>query len=188
VPAVPFAAACCSWMLAGCTFLIDFEDVPVADAGLDAPTNVPPDVRVDAPALPDGASDADAPIDSPADARDGNPGFVTACNGKADGKYCPGNQITWPGDKDELVTCRGGKVFATKRCTTGTGCIFMLAGYPDECDQCATKATGTYCGRDMPGWDTKNTNFRVRCQSGAQVGLLLCNGTCNSNGGASTCP
>jgi len=163
---------------------VDFEEVPGSDAGIDAtPDAIRPDVGTDTGPRPDGATDAST------DARDANPGFVTACNNKGDGKYCPGNRFEWPGDKDELVTCKGGKVTGTKLCDKGSGCIFMLTGYPDECDQCATKTvTGTYCGRDMPGWDPKNVNFRVRCQSGAQVGLVLCNGACTSNGASSTCP
>ena len=62
----------------------------------------------------------------------------------------------------------------------------MLDGYPDECDECAKKADGTYCGRDLPGWDVKNAQQRIRCQGGRVVGLLLC-GICKSNGGASAC-
>jgi len=186
---VPFAAASLLWLLAGCTFLIDFEEVPGADAGPDVATpSTPPDVRVEPGPDANAGSDADAGLDA-ADARDGHPGFTTACDGKVDGKYCPGNQITWPGDKDELVTCKGGKVSSAKLCDKGIGCIFMLNGYPDECDQCASKTVdGTYCGRDMAGWEAKNANFRVRCQGGAQVGLVLCSGTCQSNGANSICP
>ena len=176
------AFAVAVWMLAGCTLLIDFEDVPQTSDGGGG---------VDSSVVTPGqeAGKADAGVDAPADARDANPGFVTACEGKGNGKYCPGHMIDWPGAKDELVTCRDGGVAATRVCSAGSGCIFMIDGYPDECDQCATKTvTGTYCGRDMPGWDPKNANFRVRCQGGAQVGLLLCNGACTSNGANSTCP
>lgn len=178
-----WAAALAGGFLAGCTLLIDFEEVPVIDAGAsEAGTEQQPPREASVP-TDTGASDAGT------DARDANPGFATACKGKGDGKYCPGNRITWPGDKDELITCKDGGVAATRLCSSGSGCIFMIQGFPDECDQCVTKnVDGTYCGRDMPGWDPKNANFRVRCQGGAQVGLLLCTGTCNSNGATSTCP
>jgi hypothetical protein len=170
------AATTC--VIAGCTLLIDFEEVPSNDAGADVVVTPP----VDSGKIDTGTdAGADAPVDSA--------GFVTACKTKDNGKYCPGNMITWPGNKDELITCRDGGVAGTRLCNSGSGCIFMLAGFPDECDQCVTKnVNGTYCGRDMPGWDAKNANFRVRCQGGAQVGLVLCNGACTSNGANSTCP
>jgi hypothetical protein len=171
-------------MVAGCTFLITFDDVPGAlEGGADTSAPIgPPDVRIDGNgAGPDGAADAGP------DVRDAiaNP---EACKRNLDGKYCGGDQISWPGSKDDLVTCKGGVVQNVKFCATGIGCIRMLNGYPDQCDECATKTDGTYCGRDMPGWDAVNANFRVRCQNRAEVGLLLCNAAgCGSNGAASAC-
>jgi len=168
-------------MLAGCTFLIDFQDVP---RGLDgtvdsSPPIGPPDVRVDSPV-------ADGAVDAGPDVRDAiaNP---DACNGNPDGKYCGSNQITWPLDhKDDLVTCKANRVSAVKVCLTGQGCLGMLDGYPDECDECAKKGDGTYCGRDLPGWDVKNAQQRIRCQGGRVVGSLLCT-VCKSNGTSSVC-
>ena len=169
-------------MLAGCTFLIDFEEVPrPAEGGIDGAVPVgPPDVRIDGPP---GVNDAD---DGAIDTRDAiaNP---DACKTALDGRYCGGDQIMWPSDhKDDLVTCKSKVVSNVRLCTTGQGCVGMLNGYPDECDECAQKADGTYCGRDLPGWDAKNAQQRIRCQSGRIVGLLLC-GVCKSNGGASAC-
>ena len=166
----------------GCTFLISFDDVPApSDAGFDAATpQGPPDVRVDVPPL------VDAGLDGAQDARDAlaNP---DACTGKLDGKYCGGDTIVWPGDKDDLVTCKANVVSNVRLCTSGVGCIRMLNGYPDQCDECASKADGTYCGRDMAGWDPKNADTRVHCQNKAEVGLLLCAAGCSSNAGASVC-
>jgi len=167
--------------LAGCTFLIDFDEAPrAADGGIvdgSVPVN-PPDVRVDGPITTD-ASDARPATDAIA-----NP---DACKTAADGRYCGGDQIVWPSDhKDDLVTCKNKVVSNVRLCTTGQGCVGMLDGYPDECDECAKKADGTYCGRDLPGWDLKNAQQRIRCQGGRVVGLLLC-GICKSNGGASAC-
>ena len=167
---------------AGCTFLIGFDEATVAgDAGVDAQTPLgPPDVRIDAPSALDSAVDA-GPDTSDALA---NP---DACKGKLDGKYCGGDTIVWPGDKDDLITCKTSLVSNVRLCTTGVGCIRMLNGYPDQCDECASKVDGTYCGRDMTGWDTKNAETRVRCQNKAEVGLLLCANGCASNGAASAC-
>jgi hypothetical protein len=167
-------------MLAGCTFLIDFEDVPRANDDIDsAPPIGTPDVRVD------GNPESGIP-DSGADARDAiaNP---DACKGKQDGKYCGGNQIVWPAElKDDLVTCKASRVSLVKACATGQGCIAMLDGFPDECDECAKKGDGTFCGRDLPGWDPKNAQQRIRCQTGRVVGSLLCT-VCKSNGPNSVC-
>ena len=169
-------------MLAGCTFLIDFDAAPRgADGGtIDGSIPVgPPDVRVDSPTT----TDADAGDAAAADAI-ANP---DACKAAADGRYCGGDQIGWPIErKDDLVTCKGKVVASVRLCKTGQGCVGMLDGYPDECDECAQKADGTYCGRDLPGWDAKNAQQRIRCQGGRVVGLLLCS-VCKSNGGASTC-
>ena len=167
---LPLAAvgAVAGALLAGCTFLIGFDDVSDAtDAAFDRPTPLgPPDARAD-------ASDAVA-----------NP---EACTGKLDGKYCGGNTIVWPGDKDDLITCKASLVSNVRLCTSGVGCVRMLNGYPDQCDECATKADGTYCGRDMTGWEAKNADTRVRCQNKAEVGLLLCANGCSSIGATSVC-
>ena len=167
-------------MLAGCTFLIDFEELPRGDGGADSsPPIGPPDVRVDGSLGPDGA------VDAPPDVRDAIANG-DACKGAIDGKYC-GGRIPWPVDhKDDLVTCKASQVSLVTPCTTGQGCLGMLDGYPDECDECAKKADGTYCGRDFPGWDTKNAQQRIRCQGGRVVGSLLCT-VCKSAGISSAC-
>lgn len=170
-------------MLAGCTFLIAFEDVdPLDDGSIDGPVRAdPPDVRIDSNGNAEGGSDAGA------DARDAI-ADPDACKGRVDGLYCSGDQIVWPGNKDDLITCKGQLVSNVRYCANGVGCIRMLNGYPDQCDECTAKADGVYCGRDMAGWDTKNANQRVRCQNKAQVGLLLCGvAGCGSNGTASAC-
>jgi hypothetical protein len=182
--AVTAAGAVLASMLAGCTFLISFDEVePEAEGGVAPPFRPDaPDVRVDAP-LPDG-SVPDAAKDAPRDAV-ANP---NACKGNLDGKYCGGNQIAWEGgNKDDLVTCKAQVVTGVRLCEHGVGCIRMLNGYADQCDECMKKADGTYCGRDMAGWEPSNANTRVRCQNGAEVGLLLCSNGCTSNGAASVC-
>jgi len=169
-------------MLVGCTFLIDFDAVPRgADGGaLDGSSPLgPPDVRVDGNVAADAG---DAPVEARDAIANGD-----ACKTVADGRYCGGDQIPWPSDhKDDLVTCKAKEVSGVRLCESGQGCVGMLNGYPDECDECSKKADGTYCGRDLPGWDAKNAQQRIRCQGGRIVGLLLCT-VCKSNGGASAC-
>jgi hypothetical protein len=166
---------------AGCTLLIDFDEIPaLLEAGVDANVLGPPDVRVD----------SDVAVDAAEAGRDaGRDAFANpdACKGNKDGKYCGGDMIVWPAElKDDLVTCKGGVVANVRLCANGVGCIANLPGYPDECDECVKTGNGTFCGRDMPGWDALNVNQRVKCVSGREVGLLLCN-TCKSNGDASAC-
>lgn len=186
VLALVVATAAVAMMIAGCTFLISFDDVPVpGDATADGPTvGNAPDVRVDAP-MTDGP---DATRDAGADARDAvaNP---DACVAFPDGLYCGGNQISWPvADKDDLVTCKAHVVSNVRFCADIGGCIRMLNGYPDQCDECAKKTDGFYCGRDMGGWETKNLNSLVHCQNKAAVSVMPCGAqVCTSAGAASSC-
>ncbi|GAC1540056.1 MAG: hypothetical protein NVS3B10_04740 [Polyangiales bacterium] len=184
--ALVLATAGTASMIAGCTFLISFDDVPTAaDAAGGGPmVDDAPDVRVDAPALDaaDGAKDAGT------DVRDAiaNP---DACVGFPDGLYCGGDQISWPvASKDDLVTCKNHVVSNVRFCADIGGCIRMLNGFPDQCDECAKKVDGFYCGRDMGGWDTKNYNSLVHCQNKAAVSVMPCGTlTCTSSGAASSC-
>ena len=163
--------------LAGCTApyaeAVDGAAVNEGDASADAPADS---------ALPDGAILDDGSIvllDAAAS---------KACETKSDGTYCNGNGINLEGaSKDDLVTCKGQLVSSVRLCSNGVGCVRTFSGYPDQCDECGTKADGTYCGRDMAGWDPKNAETRVRCQNHAEVGLLLCAGVCSSIGSASGC-
>ena len=181
------ATAASATMIAGCTFLIGFDDVPAAtDASVDAPPMInAPDVRVDAPA-PTDARVADAGGDTGARDAIANP---DACANAVDGKYCGGDQIPWPvANKDDLVTCKSKVVSNVRLCADIGGCIRMLNGYPDQCDECAKKADGLYCGRDMGGWETKNLNSLVHCQNKAAVTVTPCGAqVCTSNGAASSC-
>lgn len=161
--------------VSGCTLLIPFDEVAVAtEAGTDS--QIPPD--------PTDARTGDS-VAPPSDGGVTDATNYDACVGHPDGQYCGLDQIPWP-SKDDQITCASNKVAVVRHCATGQGCLGMLNGYPDECDDCATKADGTYCGRDFPAWQPKNANQRVRCQSGREVGLLLCT-TCKSDGTNSAC-
>jgi hypothetical protein len=184
IPAFLLATAVASVMIAGCTFLISFDDVPSpADATADGSMiGNAPDVRVDS-----AATDAtDASNDAGARDAIANP---DACVGFPDGLYCGGDQISWPvANKDDLVTCKAHVVSSVLYCADIGGCIRMLNGYPDQCDECAKKADGFYCGRDMGGWETKNLNSLVHCQNKAAVSVMPCGAlVCTSNGAASSC-
>ena len=176
-----------SLMLAGCTFLIDFEAAPSGrdggDGGRDGAVPIgPPDVRVE----PGDASDAAAITDAGADVLIANP---DACKGKTNGKYCAGNQIEWPGSTDDLITCIS-QVVGVRRCTTGGKCLRMPNGFPDQCDQCVDTPLdgGTYCGRDF-AWEPKNADRLVKCQNHAVVSIspTACVNGCLSKGALSAC-
>jgi len=177
-----YAVAMASAVLAGCTFLIDFDpaETEPEDAGVDSTVPPgPPDVRVE-------GSAPDAAVDGGPEPRDAiaNP---DACTGKSDGMYCGGNQIVWPVDRnDDLVTCKGQAVSIVKFCSGVGGCIRMLNGFPDQCDECATRPPGKYCGRDL-GWEPKNAERLVRCQNDASVDSPVCPNGCMSNGASSAC-
>lgn len=170
-------------LLAGCTFLVSFDEVPIDDAGITSPTSRPPDVAVvDAGENPTGDADVRA------DAADSSIDYSKACNGQPDGKYCNGNQIVVDGGSgDDLVTCLNGKTVSVKRCSTGSGCVRMPSGFPDECDQCQGKATGLYCGDDFAGWHPMNARARIRCDNNAIVGNIICTTACVGTGPTAAC-
>lgn len=171
--------------LAGCTFLVSFDDMPKNDAGL---TTIP-DSRsppIDVFVGDSGAPDVDeVPEEDAAVAVDASADYSTACAGKPDGKYCNGNQIVVDaGSKDDLITCLNGSTVSAKLCANR--CQRMPSGFPDECDQCQGKTTGLYCGDDFFGWHPMNKNTRIRCDNGAIAGNLICT-TCVGTGPNATC-
>jgi hypothetical protein len=169
---------------AGCTLLIPFDEIPSEDAGADASIDVALAERADADA--DAGADA-APFDAAPEADVLDLDALTSCEGKSSGLYCGNNQIDYPGSKDDLVMCDGGKVWQVQHCDGGSGCIRMPNPQPDQCDECWRKANGYYCGRDMPGWAARNDKLRVRCMAGGSVGVEICPNDCVSNGAQSTC-
>jgi hypothetical protein len=166
----------------GCTFLIAFDEVPLPeDGGVEAQADAPrtPVLDADARAHEDAGDAAEDATDLDA---------LTACEGMASGLYCGNNQIKdYPGSKDDLVLCDGGKVWEVTHCDGGSGCIRMPNPQPDQCDECWRKADGFFCGRDMPGWTERNAKVRVQCMAGGQVGILVCATNCISDGTKSRC-
>src|SRR5256885_443695 len=102
-----FLLAAGSLMIAGCTFLISFDDVPT-DAGADVALP-PPAPPPESPPPP--PPDFDAPPDAPPErdaSRDANL-YADACRGHQDGKYCNGDIILVDGgSRDDLIVCEGG--------------------------------------------------------------------------------
>lgn len=184
--AIGFALA-----LAGCTFLVTFDELPKDEGELGVPDARPKnDVGTSTSTSSGGSSSGsiDPPIDEDAGSTpvDAAADYSTACTGKSDSKYCNGNQIIIDaGSRDDLITCTGGKTVNVKHCTAG--CVRMPGGFPDECNMCPGKATGLYCGDDFVDWHPSNKNTRIRCENGAVVGNIICN-TCTGTGPNATCP
>ena len=163
-------------MVAGCTFLVSFDDPlpPLA-----------PDAQVPDASIPDTAPPPDARASF-------DPSKSTACTGLGDGHYCGNNQLVGYPFADDLVECVAGKIKAAKVCTLH--CLHLKNPHPDQCDECATKPDGGYfCGTEMTGWQTENAKVRVHCQSGIQDELnfdcVSCTPAANAKGvGTATCP
>jgi hypothetical protein len=87
----------------------------------------------------------------------------------------------------DVVTCNGTNASCVQHCTAL--CAHMPSGFPDECDNCAGKVDGTYCGTEMGSWQTKNNNLLVQCRSGVfqtSPAPINCINGCQSGAGRGT--
>lgn len=162
-----------------CTYLITFDDVPKEG----------PEASVDASFEASDGMSSDASTDAPDASADASDAAANVCLSLPDGRYCGNNGPRgYTGSKDDLITCKGDAMARIDHCAEfGAGCKRMPTPYPDECDQCASKPDGYYCGRDMTGWSATNANVRVQCDAHAIVTTVVCPGTCASNGSNATC-
>jgi hypothetical protein len=168
-------------LFAGCTFLIDFDEVP--DAGpKDAGTSDARDANGDG-ALDDGA----VPFPPPCD-----PSFPLSevrCNPSFPRPNCASNTSifpSYPADRPrdgDLVTCNGGTTpTCVQKCPFG--CATMPTGYPDACDDCDGRPDGTYCMKDLRGPDGRNLGLAIDCDGGKTTMAYVCGeGRC-----ATKCP
>jgi hypothetical protein len=176
----------------GCTFLITFDDVAARDAGTPDRYVDPIDTTsssgsssfgsssggtsssgypfYDAQGTSSGSSGSTSgaipPCESPPELSQvqGCDVFVfdaQACASNATLKNYPFTSTL----TRDLVVCRNPSAFCVTHCTTK--CAALPSGFPDECDRCADKPSGKYCGREMGGWNTKNDDLLVQCSSGA---------------------
>lgn len=177
----------------GCTFLVDFADVPAEDDGGGPPERdvfVPdPDPEVDASEGgtiigPDGGPIAFPPPCDPTFPLD-----EVACNPDFPRPNCAKNTgifatypASYPRDPD-LVVCNGGtKPICVMHCPFG--CAQMPAGYPDACDDCNGRKDGTYCMKDLRGTDGRTHGLAIDCAGGKTVKTYNCGaGRC-----ATDCP
>lgn len=175
----------------GCTFLIDFDEVPVppetgsndVDAG-DAVVVIDGGDRSDAKGSEGGPPAFPPPCD---------PTFPLnqlSCNASFPRPNCATNTTVFPSypaghpREGDLVTCNGG---AHPTCVQHCpfGCLTMPQGYPDECDDCVGRADGTYCVKDLRGPDGRNLGLAVDCVLGKTMMVHVCGSATNC---ATKCP
>jgi hypothetical protein len=167
---------------AGCTFLVSFDDVETSDAGTrdagrrDARTPRPPpdpDPFVPRDAAPPAPTcDLTFPLEQ-----------VTGCGSFAEGALvCATNtSIGYPSGRDrtnDLVTCTregGARASCVKHCPSG--CAMLPSGFADQCDGCAGKPDGRYCG-DQLGWSFDHARLVVTCTGGRATAQTVCPSIC----------
>ncbi|MBS2017240.1 MAG: hypothetical protein JST00_30435 [Deltaproteobacteria bacterium] len=167
---------------AGCTFLIDFDEVPGGGDASAAEASTGGDASDDR-VTPDGSIAFPPPCD---------PAFPLAdvkCNASFPRPNCASNTSvfpTYPAGKPrggDLVTCNGGP---TPTCVQHCpfGCATMPAGFPDMCDDCNGRPDGTYCVKDLRGPDGRNLGLAIDCTGGKTTKNYVCGeGRC-----ATKCP
>lgn len=170
--------------LSGCSLLITFDDAPL-DGGEDVTSPPRVDaadvVRADVVTVDRIKAEAEASADAGVDVYS-----LDSCAGHVDGQYCGNNTLVGYPNKDDLVVCTDGKITSVRACSKGVGCIHLPDPHPDECDDCAGRVDGYYCGRQLTKWKPENANVQVRCMNGSEVGLKAC--TACTNGAKTVCP
>ena len=157
----------------GCTLLVSFDDVPVRDAGAADSARITPTATATAtttappPPPPPDASPTD-PCDRTLDLSrvKGCDTFVANAQVCADHPAFAPYPFTSTRERD-VVTCNKPDAICVEHCPTA--CAHLPAGFPDDCDRCAGKPDGEYCGSEM-GWDARSYGLLVRCSAGRVAG------------------
>lgn len=176
--------------MAGCTFLVTFDDIAQDDSGIgpgpDKPDVGAGDTGSSSSSGSSSGGQEDVFVPPPGD---GGIDFSKVCANAADGKYCNGHGIPGAdgGSSDDLVTCLNKKTVKVERCSNN--CFLQtFSGFHDECDQCKTVAgDGYYCGDEFIGWAPANKRIKFRCLGGNINSQMLCNNTCSGPGPGALC-
>jgi hypothetical protein len=161
--------------IAGCTFLIGFDELP-RDAG-EEETSIPAETGGPVPeAAPKDDAEAGAPpFPPPCDPT--FPNAQVGCNGATRPTCAKTTSFTsYPAGYDrtnDLVLCNGGP---TPSCVQHCpfGCTQTPAGFSDQCDDCNGRENGFYCGRDLRGWEPATSDLAVECVNGRTVAAAIC--------------
>ena len=169
-------------IVAGCTFLIPFEEAPP-----DASTNNDAGRDTNEPNAEASADDGPVPFPPPCDPT--FPLTEVRCNPSFPRPNCASNTAifpTYPAGRErngDLVTCNGGTTpTCVQKCPFG--CAAMPVGYPDACDDCEGRPDGTYCVKDLRGYDGRTFGLAIDCEEGRMVLAHVC----GENRCATQCP
>jgi hypothetical protein len=161
---------------AGCTLLVSFDDKP-RDSGVPLPdrTTQPTSSNTnDTGPEPDEDSGLSPPDPSKCDLAFDRAAIKGCVAFQENGQICGDNQglTNYPGNQadrgKDVVTCsktRG--VICVQHCATK--CAHLPEGFPDQCDLCAGRFDGMYCGLEMQGWPNNNFNLLIKCTAGRMV-------------------
>jgi hypothetical protein len=167
-----------SAIVAGCTFLVPFDDVPDgADAALDVRGR---DRRVDvADEGEDGGGGLDAGTNSASWAPPCDPDFplgdIQCPEVPGRTHFCARALPSYPDGRDrdnDLVRCELGGARCVQHCPYG--CIVTRPGFDHQCDPCNGLGDGFYCGHDFPGSPTRNADLAIRCVGGKNADAAVC--------------
>lgn len=174
-------------VLAGCTLIATFDDIPATIPIVDETT------MRDAGKT---SSSSSSSGEDPGTVPDAGPKFPPECDDTVDlnaigcGDYirseCEDEPQITPKDglfqAGDLIDCDGNnKAVCVRHCPNG--CASMPAGFPDYCDDCQGRADGTYCAKDFRSPIAANENVAITCAGGRKAGSTNC-----TNGCVTDCP
>lgn len=183
----PLLALAVAALGAGCSLLVEFEEVEPDGTDAGQRDAAPPTPDAPAPGVDAGGEAGPPAFPPPCD-----PAFPlsqVSCNPSFPRPNCASNTSVFPSyppgypRAGDLVTCNGGpSPTCVQHCPFG--CASMPQGYPDACDDCDGRADGTYCVKDLRGPDGRNLGLAVECKAGKTVRAHICGvGRC-----ATSCP
>lgn len=177
---------------AGCTFLIDFDEVDRATPDGSATDGPMTDARdPDASGATDTGMVEGGPLAFPPPCDPDFPLADVKCNPTYPRPNCASNTTVFPDypaghpREGDLVTCNGSaKPTCVQHCPFG--CASMPVGFPDACDDCDGRPDGTYCVKDLRGPDGRSLGLAVDCVKGRTMMAHTCGTTAASC--ATKCP
>jgi hypothetical protein len=198
------------FFVAGCTFLISFDDVPDAGALAGDDDDVVDSGKKKTGSSSSSSSGESSSSSSGSTSSSSSSGSASSSSGTAtvipppcddafdrnaincatgSGNYTRPNCGSEPGllqgaaQESDLIDCTGGGTpICVRHCPHG--CAEMPAGHNDSCDECFDKADGWYCGKDLKGDWGPDDGMAVHCVGKKQVENAVCGaGKC-----ATACP
>lgn len=196
-------------LVAGCTLLIPFDDVPnngatddddgIVDSGKKKGTSSSSSSGDTSSSSSSGDTSSSSSSSGSTTSSSGSlippacdPNFdrtAINCATPANGTYTRPNCGSEPGLKQgaavdsDLIDCTSQGVPACVR-HCPHGCAEMPKGHNDSCDECFDKADGWYCGKDFKGDWGPDDGMAIHCVGHVQIGNAVCGaGKC-----ATICP